>query len=85
MSEVSRFPSQYFDCVIFSNVIRSYVQYVWFFRIPPGANVFDKWRKAMNSHVASSYLDTFVNPVYPPLPNITEVTVHKMLKKILHS
>ncbi|KAL3981876.1 Actin family protein [Acanthocheilonema viteae] len=41
-------------------------------RIPPGANVFDKWRKAMNSHAASSYLDTFVNPVYPPLPHITE-------------
>uniref|UniRef100_A0A8R1TVC1 PH domain-containing protein n=1 Tax=Onchocerca volvulus TaxID=6282 RepID=A0A8R1TVC1_ONCVO len=41
-------------------------------RIPPGANVFDKWRKAMNSHAASSYLDTFVNPVYPPLPHLTE-------------
>uniref|UniRef100_A0A0K0JCV4 Bm4025 n=1 Tax=Brugia malayi TaxID=6279 RepID=A0A0K0JCV4_BRUMA len=41
-------------------------------RIPPGANVFDKWRKAMNSHAASSYLDTFVNPVYPPLPHITK-------------
>uniref|UniRef100_A0A158Q8Z1 PH domain-containing protein n=1 Tax=Elaeophora elaphi TaxID=1147741 RepID=A0A158Q8Z1_9BILA len=41
-------------------------------RIPPGANVFDKWRKAINSHAASSYLDTFVNPVYPPLPHITE-------------
>ncbi|CAG9537221.1 unnamed protein product [Cercopithifilaria johnstoni] len=41
-------------------------------RIPPGVNVFDKWRKAMNSHAASSYLDTFVNPVYPPLPHITE-------------
>ncbi|VDN91451.1 unnamed protein product [Brugia pahangi] len=40
--------------------------------IPPGANVFDKWRKAMNSHAASSYLDTFVNPVYPPLPHITK-------------
>uniref|UniRef100_A0A915PF38 PH domain-containing protein n=1 Tax=Setaria digitata TaxID=48799 RepID=A0A915PF38_9BILA len=41
-------------------------------RIPPGANVFDKWRKAMNSHAASSYLDAFVHPVYPPLPHITE-------------
>uniref|UniRef100_A0A183HZX2 PH domain-containing protein n=1 Tax=Onchocerca flexuosa TaxID=387005 RepID=A0A183HZX2_9BILA len=41
-------------------------------RIPPGANVFDKWRKAMNSHAASSYLDAFVNPVYPPLPHLAE-------------
>ncbi|VDN01528.1 unnamed protein product [Thelazia callipaeda] len=41
-------------------------------KIPPGINVFDKWRKAVNSHAASSYLDTFVNPVYPPMPHITE-------------
>ncbi|MCP9266417.1 hypothetical protein DINM_021967 [Dirofilaria immitis] len=44
-------------------------------RIPPGVNVFDKWRKAMNSHAASSYLDTFVNPVYPPLPHLTEKVI----------
>ncbi|VDK27215.1 unnamed protein product [Gongylonema pulchrum] len=41
-------------------------------RVPPGLNVFDKWRKAINSHAGSSYLDAFVNPVFPPLPHITE-------------
>lgn len=37
----------------------------------------------MNSHAASSYLDTFVNPVYPPLPHITEVNIHKNIVEII--
>uniref|UniRef100_A0A0M3KAQ2 PH domain-containing protein n=1 Tax=Anisakis simplex TaxID=6269 RepID=A0A0M3KAQ2_ANISI len=41
-------------------------------RVPPTSNLFDKWRKAITSHSASSYLDSFVHPVYPPLPHITE-------------
>uniref|UniRef100_A0A9J2PGK0 PH domain-containing protein n=1 Tax=Ascaris lumbricoides TaxID=6252 RepID=A0A9J2PGK0_ASCLU len=41
-------------------------------RVPLTSNLFDKWRKAITSHSASSYLDSFVHPVYPPLPHITE-------------
>lgn len=41
-------------------------------RVPPTTNLFDKWRKALNSHAASSYMDAFVHPVAPPLPHISE-------------
>lgn len=38
----------------------------------------------MNSHAASSYLDTFVNPVYPPLAHITEVLYGNIVVIIIH-
>uniref|UniRef100_A0A915BTQ9 PH domain-containing protein n=2 Tax=Parascaris univalens TaxID=6257 RepID=A0A915BTQ9_PARUN len=41
-------------------------------RVPLTSNLFDKWRKAITSHSASSYLDSFVHPVYPQLPHINE-------------
>ncbi|MFH4974826.1 hypothetical protein AB6A40_001535 [Gnathostoma spinigerum] len=44
-------------------------------RANPTTNVFDKWRRALTTHSASSYMDVFVHPVPPPIPHITEKVV----------
>uniref|UniRef100_A0A0N5AXK4 PH domain-containing protein n=1 Tax=Syphacia muris TaxID=451379 RepID=A0A0N5AXK4_9BILA len=37
-------------------------------KVPVPNNVFDKWRKALNSHAGSSYMDAFMQPISPIAP-----------------
>uniref|UniRef100_A0A914V687 PH domain-containing protein n=1 Tax=Plectus sambesii TaxID=2011161 RepID=A0A914V687_9BILA len=39
------------------------------------SHLFDKWRQALLSHAASSVLDSYVMPIAPPIPHITECIV----------
>lgn len=44
-----------------------------FSRVSPPGNIYDKWRRALNSHTGSKYTDAFMHPISPPVQLSTKV------------
>ncbi|VDD95542.1 unnamed protein product [Enterobius vermicularis] len=36
-------------------------------KVSPPGNIYDKWRRALNSHTGSKYTDAFMHPISPPV------------------